>query len=73
MTIVSIEAKTKDIINNTSSETLAKTKIDLTQANKDGKEDVFLDLAQFANCNAELPLSCDFRHARLFAMRRLRR
>merc|ERR1719223_936003 len=56
-TNLSIEAKTKEIINK--SEEKAKAETDLTQAQQD-KEAVLLELEQLSNYNAELHQSCDF-------------
>lgn len=56
-TNLSIETKSKDIVNK--SETKAKAETDLVEAKED-KEAVMLELEQLANYKAELHSSCDF-------------
>jgi len=56
-TNLSIEAKSRDIINK--SESKAKAETDLVEQ-KENKEGVMLELEQLSNYNAELHQSCDF-------------
>jgi hypothetical protein len=56
-TNLSIEAKSKDIVNK--SEEKAKAEMDLVEA-QESKESVLLELEQLSNYNAELHQSCDF-------------
>jgi hypothetical protein len=56
-TNLSIEAKSKDIVNK--SEEKAKAEIELVET-KESKEAVMLELEQLSNYNAELHQSCDF-------------
>merc|ERR1712137_1511738 len=56
-TNLSIEAKSRDIVNK--SESKAKAETDLVEA-KESKEAVLLELEQLSNYNAQLHQSCDF-------------
>merc|ERR1719158_297359 len=56
-TNLSIEAKSKDIVNK--SEEKAKAETELVET-KESKEAVLLELEQLSNYNAELHQSCDF-------------